>query len=111
MPDLPQVLPPANLVSATPIQTGQGAFSPGTYFLKATVFTAYGESLPSPEVSVIIANPNNAISVAFTGGGFTTSLAATKVRIYLGNSTGLQNSFFEFATFNSPQTINFMSDY
>jgi hypothetical protein len=106
--DLPQVLPPPNLVSVTAVPGGN--FSPATYFIVATVFTPWGESAASVELSVTTTFVNNAIQIAFGPGALgLTPLSATKVRIYVGTIAGQEGAYVDVGLV-SPQTIIALSD-
>ena len=65
--DQPQYMAaPASLIANAANLTG-GTVPPGTYFIVVTAVNPWGETLPSPEVSVTVTAPQNAIQLTFPG--------------------------------------------
>jgi hypothetical protein len=92
----PTLLPPSNLI-LTAYNDANGFIPQGTYYGVITLLNQWGETLPSPEVQVVIGVGQNAISVSATTN--TSFLGAVSGKLYLGNVAGQE--FMVVAT--SPQ--------
>src|SRR5713226_8546369 len=111
IPDLPPTPFTAIILSAVGTTAIGGSFSIGTYFLQATLFTPWGESLPSAEVAVILSGGQNAITVSVTQNAPTISTLVTKLRIYLGTISGAENAVLgDITTFVAPITFLLLSN-
>lgn len=90
--DKPKTLPaPSGVVFAVFVQ---GFTNPpaGTYFIKVTQFTAWGESLPSTESAGLVVGANNGIHITLTP-----DPAATKIAFYWGLTSGAQTQRYEIS--------------
>src|SRR3974390_1395835 len=58
----------------------------GTYFVKITAVTLWGETLPSAESASVVIGANQGIQVTFV-----LPPGATKIRVYYGIGTGGEN--------------------
>lgn len=97
-PDNPQVQPPPFSVSAIATNVAGGSLGAATYFLVVTILNAYGETLPSTEISATVGGGQNAINVII--GGIATGITPAgtyTVRVYLGNSAGQENVYQAFS--------------
>jgi len=94
IPDMPMTAVAPHLGTLTPA-TG-GGLGPGTYYCVLTTLTAWGESLPSNEVAVVIANPNNAISFTWWTNYQEVPPSIIGVRFYFGMTPGMENQYIEY---------------
>jgi hypothetical protein len=101
--DQPQTLA---IPTLTAVPTTGGSFAPASYFLVATMFTPWGETLPSNEVNVALSGANNAFQVTVLGPLGLLPSFVTKIRIYIGEAAGQETAYFDlpFVTAN-PQTV------
>src|SRR5215469_9894533 len=86
MTDLPQSLAFPVINSISNAGSGSNNFVAGTYYVVVTQLNPWGESLPSPEKSIVLGSPAN-ISVNVT---------ANFVRIYFATSSGGQVYYSQF---------------
>lgn len=87
MPDLPATLLPPPVISAITPSATNPFFGAGTYYLVATFTTLYGETLPSPEVSVVL-GVTGSINVTISANFNIASPQITGVKVYIGQLTG-----------------------
>lgn len=88
IPDLPQTVP-APTIAGLAAGTG-GSLPNGPYFVVATQFNAWGESLYSNELTITLAGAQNSFSV-----NVTPSFGVTFIRVYVGATAGGENYFFQ----------------
>jgi hypothetical protein len=99
----PTLLPPSNLV-LTAVVDPNGFIPPGTYYGVMTLTNQWGETLPTPETSVLVAFPNNAIQVTVTAN--VAFLGALSGKLYLGTAPGAEFMAYTTSPFNvNPFTL------
>jgi hypothetical protein len=100
IPDMPQTLAPPVLGAA--ISSLQGTLPIGTYFIVATVWSPWGESAVSNEITFTTTQIGG-IQVAFTVGAF--GLIPpwfTKIRFYIGLASGAENAYVDYTSVLNP---------
>lgn len=87
IPDMPQTLGVPNLVSVAAATVIGGQLTAGTYYVKITAKTPYGESLPSNEQTVTLSGGQNSIIVNQSPANVG---IPTDFNVYIGTTAGLQ---------------------
>jgi len=75
--------------SAIPAVVPGASLAPGTYYFTVVGVTAYGETLPASEMSVVVTAPNNAVILSWSGVAY-----ATAYRIFRSFVSGGYNDTF-----------------
>lgn len=90
-PDPPQVGIAPTLTSLVPAVGG--TLTAGTYYIVLTAVNNWGETVASVEQSVVLAGPNNAITVNYSA-----TPGLTGIRVYVGFTAGQELSYIPFST-------------
>jgi hypothetical protein len=100
--DLPNILGPPFINSATQIVSTSGQFGISTVYFFATTIGQWGETLASPEQSLTITGSNNAIQINLTTFPFSNA-----VRIYYSvNVPGAESLYEQFTVPSQAGTTN-----
>ncbi len=97
IPDMPQVLPAPQVISATPANTTGGNAGVGPFTFVATFTTPWGETAPSAESSGTITGPNNTLQIVLAANGYQRPFPiVTGTNIYIGNGVGNELMKYSF---------------
>jgi hypothetical protein len=89
--DQPQVVSPPFFVT-NPNAVAGGVLAPNTYFVTVTALNQWGETIGSTEQNVVIASPNNTISM-----GVFFQPGTTGARVYVSSASGFYAGYLSFA--------------
>jgi hypothetical protein len=94
MPDIPQVLSPPSISNIQALNIVGSLVPQSTFFVRITSINAWGETLPSNELSVTVGAGQNAFSVDFQ-----TALGSIPInnRLYIGISSNGEASWLSFS--------------
>lgn len=109
MQDPPQTLPVPTAANATGLTVAGGQLvAAQPYYVVVTVFTPWGETIASNEVTVTLTGGQNALQVLWNLPG--SGQGATKFRVYIGLAPGAENAYTEYpALINLPVVSSFLN--
>lgn len=99
IPDMPTTYPAPALPVVSVTAVAGSTFPAGTYYVRCTVTTPWGESSASPESTAQVVTPGSVILL--TG---TYPLGATTLRVYFGPQ-GAENQYIDFTSLPATITV------